>query len=144
MHIPLSSRAFAMACCVLLCVAPVAMATSNHTYSHGEYATIVDGRSPDGHYAIAAHGDGELGYENFHLYLMDARIGRKIGPLEEIKDILDTGADAYYAKWTPDSGTVSITYREDRHKAVMIRYRVKNGRAVRLGGPSKVDGLPQH
>jgi hypothetical protein len=95
-------------------------ATSNYNYIPGEYIVIVDGRSPDGRYAIASHGDGEDGYDNFHLYLMDAMTGKKIGPLEEIKDTLDTGADAFYAKWSADSGQVSITYRVDRHVAVMV------------------------
>jgi hypothetical protein len=76
-----------------------AYATSNYTYKPDEYVVIVDGRSLNGRYSIASHGDGEDGYENFHLYLMDTMTGKKIGPLEEIKDTLDTGTDAFYAKW---------------------------------------------
>jgi len=120
-----------------------AYATSNYTYKPDEYVVIVDGRSPDGRYTIASHGDGEDGYENFHLYLMDATTGKKIGPLEEIKDTLDTGADAFYAKWSADSSQVSITYRVDRHVAVMVRYRIANRRAYRLDGPKQVAGLPR-
>jgi hypothetical protein len=41
---------------------------------------------------------GELGYDHFHLYLTDAQTGRKIGPLQEIVKILDTGAGSYVAK----------------------------------------------
>jgi hypothetical protein len=119
-----------------------AYATSNYNYKPGEYIAIVDGRSPDGRYAIASHGDGEYGYDNFHLYLMDAMTGRKIGPLEEIKDTLDTGAGAFYAKWSADSSQVSITYRVDRHVAVMVRYRIADRRAYHIDGPTKVDGLP--
>jgi len=55
-------------------------ATSNYTYKPGEYVTIVDGRSPDGQYLIAAHGEGAHGYEHFHLYLMNAKTGKPIGP----------------------------------------------------------------
>ena len=122
-----------------------ASATSNHTYNPGEYVTVVDGRAPDGKYAIATHGDGDLGYEHFHVYLMDARTGKKIGPLEETaKNPLDTGADAYYAKWSADSSEVSITYRADRHVAVKITYLIAKGRAFRTKGPTEVDGLPPH
>ena len=121
---------------------PSARATSNYAYQPGEYVVIVDGRSPDGRYAIAAHGEGELGDDNFHLYLMDAQTDRKIGPLEEVNETLDTGADAFYAHWSADSRQVSITYRVERHVAVMIRYRIANGRAYRLSGPARVAGLP--
>jgi hypothetical protein len=60
---------------------------------------------------------------------MDALTGKKIGPLEEIKDPLDTAATAYYAEWAPDSSRVAITYRADRHIAVTIVYRIANRRA---------------
>jgi hypothetical protein len=127
----------------LLWIAPEARATSNYTYRAGEYVTVNGGRSPDGKYAVATHGEGDLGYDNFHVYLMDGTAGKKIGPLEEVaKDPLDTGADAYYAKWSADSTEVSITYREDRHKAVKIVYLIKKGRAYRVSGPSEVAGLP--
>jgi hypothetical protein len=122
---------------------PCARAASNYTYQPGEYLVIVDGRSPDGRYAIAAHGDGEDGYDNFHLYLMDAQTNRKIGPLEEVDETsFETGPDAFYAHWSTDSRQVSITYRADRHVAVMIRYRIADGRAYRLSGPTRVAGLP--
>ncbi len=118
-------------------------ATSNYNYKSNEYVIVNHGRSPNGRYSIAAHGEGELGYDNFYIYLMDARTGKKIGPLEEIKDTLDTGADAFYAKWSADSSQVSIAYRVDRHVAMMIRYRIKNGRAYRIVGPIQVNGLQQ-
>jgi hypothetical protein len=119
-------------------------ATSNYTYKPGEYVTIVDGQSPNGQYSIAAHGDGSYGYEDFHLYLMNAKTEKPVGPLEEIKETLDTGADAFYAKWLANSREVSITYRVDRYVAVMVRYRIENGRAGLISGPSKVEGLPRH
>ena len=119
-------------------------ATSNYTYKPGEYVTIVDGRSPDGQYLIAAHGEGAHGYEHFHLYLMNAKTGKPIGPLAQIKETLDTGAIAFYAHWSADSRQVSITYRVDRHVAVMVRYRIDNGRAQFISGPTKVKGLPRH
>lgn len=123
---------------------PSARATVNYTYRPDEYVVVVDGRSPDGRYAIAAHGDGEYGYDNFHLYLIDARTGSKLDPLKGIDEVLDTGADAYYAQWSSDSRQVSVTYRADRHVAVMIRYRIADNHATRISGPSRVPRLPHH
>jgi hypothetical protein len=116
-----------------------AFATSNYEYKPGEYVTITDGLSPDGRYAIATHGDGDLGYDNWHVYLMNAQTGKKIGPLEEITDPLDTAADAYVAQWSPDSSTVAITYRADRHVAVKIVYRIANRRAYLISGPARTE-----
>ena len=116
-------------------------ATSNYEYKPDEYMVISDGRSPDGKYSIAAHGEGELGDENFYLYLMNAETGKKIGTLEEVTDTLDTGADAFYAKWSTDSREVSIRYRVDRRDARMVRYRIENGQARLLSRPAKVNDL---
>src|SRR5438477_8440567 len=77
-------------------------ATSNYEYGPDEYVTVTKGISPDGKIAITAHGSGELGDENFHLYLTDAGSGKKIGPLEEIKEFLDTAADRFAAQWSRD------------------------------------------
>jgi hypothetical protein len=117
---------------------PLAHATSNYTYKPDEYVVVTNGRSPNGQYSIATHGEGEFGYDHFHVYLMDARIGKKIGPLEAIKDTLDTGADAFDAEWSTDSREVSITYRVDRHVAMKIRYRIEGRHASRISGPSNV------
>ena len=116
-------------------------ATSNREYGPNEYPVVNGGLSPDRKYSIAAHGEGELGYDNFHIYLMDAATGKKIGPLEEIKDTLDTGADAFYAKWSPNSTEVAIRYRIDRREALEVRYRISKGRATLVHGPTKADGL---
>jgi hypothetical protein len=124
---------------LLVACAASAFATSNYEYKPGEYVTITDGSSPDGRYAIATHGEGDLGYDNWHVYLMDARTGKKIGPLEEITDPLDTAAEAYVAKWSSDSSKVEITYRADRHVAVTIVYRIANRRAYLMSGPTQSD-----
>ncbi len=116
-------------------------ATSNHQYGANEYPTIVDGRSPDGKYAIATHGEGEYGTENFHVYLMNAALSKRIGPLEEIVETLDTGPDAFYARWPEDSSEVSIRYRIDRHEANEVRYRISKGRATLLSGPGEIKAL---
>ena len=100
------SRFFGVA--ISLATACTALATSTYEYKPGEYVVITDGKSPNGEHSIAAHGEGEYGDENFHLYLMDAKSGKRIGPLEEVKDTLDTGADAFTAKWSADSSEVSI------------------------------------
>ena len=117
------------------------LGTSNREYGPNEYVVIDGGLSPDRKYSLAAHGNGELGYGNFHIYLMNAVTGKKIGPLEEIKDNLDTGADAFYAKWSPNSTEVAIRYRIDRREALEVRYRIANGRAFLIKGPAKSDGL---
>ena len=121
-------------------LSPALHATSNYEYKPDEYVVIADGKAPNGQYAIAAHGEGELGDENFHLYLMDAKTGKVIDPLGEVKDPLDTGAEAFRARWSADSRQVSITYRVDRRESVMVRYRVENGRAILISGPKKVAG----
>src|SRR5271165_3148647 len=119
--------------------ATAVLATSNYEYKPGEYVTITEGVSPDGRYALATHGEGDLGYDNWHVYLMNAQTGKRIGPLEEITDPLDTAADAYVAQWSPDSSTVAITYRADRHVAVKIVYRIANRRAYLVSGPTQAD-----
>ena len=57
-----------------------ALATSNYEYGTDEYVTVASGISPDGKFAITAHGTGYLGYDNFHLYLTDAITGKMIAP----------------------------------------------------------------
>jgi hypothetical protein len=114
-----------------------AQATSNYEYGADEYVTIVRGMSPDHQYAITAHGGGEMGYDHFHIYLTDAVTGKKIGPLEEIKEILDTGADAFCAKWSKDSQNVTIVWRIDRHEPLKaVSYRIGGGRATATKGPA--------
>ena len=138
MHIASSFRSLAIAGCLWGCLAARVSATENYTYKAGEYVTIMRGRSPDGAYSVATHGDGYLGYEHFRLYLMNGQTGKKIGPLEEAaKDPVDTGATAYEARWSADSTEVALTYRQDRHTTVTIRYRIDKGRAFLLSGPTE-------
>jgi hypothetical protein len=72
---------------------------------------------------------------------MNAETDKNIAALEEVTDTLDTGADAFYAKWSADSRDVSIRYRVDRREARVVRYRIENGRAKLLSGPTKVSDL---
>ena len=118
---------------VLLLAAATARATFNYEYGANEYVTIWHGISPDGRLAITTHGEGEYGTDRFHVYLFDAAAGKKIGPLEEIKDVLDTGAGAYAARWKKDSSEVTIVYRVDRHAPLKaMAYRFAKGRAFPL------------
>jgi hypothetical protein len=117
----------------------LAQATSNYQYGPDEYVTVANGVSPDHQYAIAAHGAGELGYDKFHLYLMDAATGRNLGPLEEIVDTLDTGATAFSARWSSDSKQVTIIYRVDRHAPLKaVRYKIEGRRASCIERPFDV------
>jgi len=106
-------------------------ATSNHEYGSDEYDTVVNGLSPDGKYAIATHGSGDnYGYTDFRVYLMNNVTGKKIGPLEEIADNLDTGSDAFAAKWSTDSSFVYVVYRISRQEPLQaVTYRISRGRA---------------
>jgi hypothetical protein len=124
---------------VLLLASSFALATSNYQYGPAEYVTVANGISPDGKYAITAHGSGELGYDNFHLYLTDAVTAKNTGPLEEIVDTLDTAAYAFSAKWSRDSKQVIVIYRVDRHAPLKaVSYRVTGRRARRIKGPFDV------
>jgi len=120
-------------------------ATWNYEYGPDEYVTVAKGISPDGKIAITAHGNGELGDENFHLYLTDAGTGKKIGALEEIKEFLDTAGPAFAAQWSSDSRQVTIVWRVDRHEPLKaISYRITGRRAEKIKGPFNVkdgDGL---
>ena len=118
-------------------VAP-ARATSFHTYGKDDYARVGDGMAPNKKYSIAAHGHGEDGDEDFHLYLMEEPGHRKIGPLEEIKSILDTAPEAFQAKWSANSRFVALLHRADRHLIELHLYRIENGRAYPITGPSLI------
>jgi hypothetical protein len=140
-----SSRRLALA--MWFCIAAIgaigtsAQATSNYSYAKDEYVTIANGAAPDHRYAVAAHGGGELGDVDFHLYLMAEPGHRVIGPLEEVKDILDTGPTAYTAEWSADSRYVALLYRSDRHITAMNLYRIEHGRAYPISGPTPLPAI---
>ncbi len=122
-----------------------AHATSDRTYKKNEFLTITDGLSPDKLHSMAAHGDGDLGSDNFHVYLMTEPGHKKIGPLTEIGDneYLGTAPEAFWARWSPDSRYVAILYREGRRVITFRLYRIENSRAHILSGPTplKAAGL---
>jgi hypothetical protein len=131
-------RAFpaVLAALLTLAVAP-AWATDSHEYARGEYAVIRDGLAPDKTKSLAAHGEGDGGSGNFHLWLMAEPAHRKIAVLEDIGEdnILDTGPDAYHAFWSKDSHSVAVGFRSDRHVVEMNLYRIDGGRAHLVLGP---------
>ena len=116
---------------ILLLPITAALATSNYEYGPDEYVTISTGISPDGKYAITAHGSGELGDDNFHLFLTDAISGKRIGPLEEIVETLDTGAGAFAAKWSEKSSR-SPSFKSRSARAAESRFVPHRGSARAL------------
>jgi hypothetical protein len=75
----MTSPKFFMLFSILLLPITAALATSNYEYGPDEYVTVSNGISPDAKFAITAHGEGEYGDDNFHIYLTDAVTGKKIG-----------------------------------------------------------------
>ena len=127
-----AAAAWAIAACLLA----TAAATSNYSYRKNEYRVVQDGYAPNRRYSIAAHGGGELGYDNFRLYLMAEPRHRRVAPLEGIgPDVLDTGADAYRAAWSADSRHVALHYRIDRHQGMVSLFAIRNGRTAPVSGP---------
>ncbi len=124
------------ACFILACLLGPAQATSSYAYRSDEYATVRNGEAPSRKYSVAAHGNGESGDEDFHLYLMAEPGHRRIGPLEEVTEILDTAPSAYEAVWSPNSRYVALFYRSDRHVRAMTLYRIERGRAYLITGPT--------
>lgn len=125
-------------------VIPHSLATAEYRYAPTEYVPITDGASPDNRYIVAAHGGGPFGYDNFGLYLLDGATKRPLCRLPKFSRFLDTAPDAYFAKWRLGSASVDILYREERHRGVTRTYKIVNGRAQYVSGPTKIDELPQH
>lgn len=127
---------FVVAAPLALAAAP-ARATSEHDYAGGEYAIIRDGLSPDKRLSLAAHGDGEGGHGNFHVWLMAEPAHRRIMRLDDIgsENNLDTAPDAYHAQWSADSRHVAVGFRFDRYQVQLNIYNIENHRAYLVRGP---------
>jgi hypothetical protein len=119
-----------------------ARATDNYEYRDGEYAIVSDGRSPDGRWSIAAHGDGPYGYEHFGLYLMREPAHEKRAALLE-GEHLDTGPLSTIAIWALDSKHVVLLYRSDRHVLDLQLFAVADGKARSIPVPSLADTIGQ-
>jgi hypothetical protein len=127
---------------VLEATAP-ARATAEYDYQPGEYVIVDHGSAPNGKLAIAAHGEGEGGRDNFHLWLMAEPVHRRLTTLPQIgsDDILDSAAKAFYARWAPDSGHVAILFRPSRHGTILVIYAVGGRRPSIVSGPSLLDAV---
>ncbi len=113
-------------------------ATAVYDYKINEYVVVDHGRAPNGKLSIAAHGEGQFGSDNFHLYLMAEPAHTPIVTLPSIdlSVILDSGPRAFYARWSPDSGHIAILFRADRHVAVMLLYEIRGGHPHQMDGPT--------
>jgi hypothetical protein len=122
---------------VLTCALVQVHATSNYTYKKDEYPVIQGGYAPNKLLSVASHGNGEDGYDDFHLYLMAEPAHTKISQLPAIgpDDVLDTGPDAYEARWSPDSQHVAVVFRSDRHIGTLRLYQIRDGRPQLIRGP---------
>jgi hypothetical protein len=122
----------------LLLAAPPAGATDSHTFARDEYAIIGGGLAPNRTVSLAAHGDGEGGSDNFHIWLMAEPGHRKLEALDGISsdNNLDTGPKAYFAQWSNDSRRVAVSFRSDRHVRQLNLYAVENRRARPIPGPT--------
>jgi hypothetical protein len=135
----MKKRILATLCAVLL-PGTLALATAEYDYGVDEFVTIQKGMSPDHKYAITAHGGSEDRDEFLRIFLTNAVTGKKIGPLEEIKEHLDTAPEAYAAKWSKDSQEVTIVWRIDRHEPLrVVVYHIADGRAKAIKGPTNAN-----
>ena len=114
---------------LILLAALAADARRTDLYKPGEYAPIGSGASPDHRFVIAAHGDGEGGEENFHLYLLAEPGHKKLGVLSEVTDTFEYGTADFVARWSPDSRHVAVSYQVVRHIGALLLYRIANRRA---------------
>lgn len=122
---------------ILLAWSKTATATDNHTYQVDEYATISGGRSPDGRWSIAAHGEGEYGYDHFHLYLMREPVHERLAALPT-GEHLDTGPLSIVGNWSSDSSSVVVLYRSDRRILDVALFNVVDGKVTTIKVPSLV------
>lgn len=127
---------------LLLLWAESVLATDNYSYQTHEYATISGGRSPDGQWSIAAHGEGEAGYGDFDLYLMREPAHEKRAALRT-RDCLDTAPLSLIAIWAPDSRHVVLLNRNDRHVLDMRLFAIADGKAKPIKVPLLLDVIGQ-
>jgi hypothetical protein len=134
-------RSLAILACLL--AGPV-LATSEYHYGRNEYVIIQDGLAPNKRLSIAAHGAGEGGGDDFHVWLMAEPAHKRLAILDNVSDTddghaaayLDSGADAYTAVWAPDSRHVAVSFRTSRHMLRLNVYAVDGSRAALIRGPS--------
>ena len=112
-------------------------ATSNHHYAKGEYGIIHGGLAPNKQVSLASRGEGELGDEDFHVWLMAEPAHRKLMKLDDISsdNNLDTDPEAYHAVWSKDSRHVGVSFRSSRHEVTLNLYNVEDRRIRLISGP---------
>jgi hypothetical protein len=122
---------------ILAGTADPANATANHAYKKTEYPIIASGSAPSKLLSISSHGGGELGNDNFHLYLMAEPAHKIMARFEAIDsdNILDTAPDAFHAEWSADSRHVAVLFRADRHVLTMQLYEIRDRRPHLISGP---------
>lgn len=128
-------------CVIATCLAAAgvpARATSNHQYAKDEYGIIRDGLAPGKPLSLASHGEGDLGDQDFHVWLMAEPAHRRIAKLDAISgdNNLDTDPGAYHAFWSKDSRHVGVAFRSSRHEITLNLYRIEDRRAHLIAGPS--------
>ena len=136
-------RILAILSTFLALAASPARATDNHEYAKGEYAIISDGLAPNKRLSLAAHGEGELGDSNFHIWLMAEPAHRKLAALDDISsdNNLDTGPASYHAQWSTDSRHVAVSFRRERHVVQLSIYEIDGNRTRLSDGPSLFKGV---
>ena len=142
-----------LALVMLLALAALpAHAISEYRYGKHEYVIIQDGLAPNKRLSIAAHGAGDDGDDDFHLWLMAEPAHKRLAVLANISFIdnghagpyLDSGANAYNTVWSPDSRHVAVWFRTNRHILRLNVYAVEGYRAMLIRGPNlfhEVTGL---
>ena len=125
---------------LLLVSARPALGTDNYSYKSGEYAIVSGGRSPNGHWSISAHGDGEYGDDNFDLYLMREPAHEKVMRLG-IVESLDTGPLSIVGIWAADSTHVAVLNRTDRHVLDLCLFHIAKNKAQPIKVPLLIDAV---
>lgn len=116
------------------------VATDVYSYKAGEYAIVSSGKSPDGHWSIAAHGDGPDGSGHFGLYLMREPAHESLMQLST-GEHLDTGPLSIAGVWAPDSSCIALLYRSDRHVLELRLFSIADGKSQALEVPSLVNAV---
>ena len=117
-----------------------AYATAEYNYKANEYVIVDHGLAPNNKFSIAAHGTGEGGSEEFHLYVMAEPEHRPLAPASidrlEIHFIWIPARRLFIARSTANSGHVAIMFRADRHILIMVLYALRDSQPHHLKGPT--------
>ena len=108
---------------LLLAIAVVPIATGASNWAHAsagndnrqnDYVIVDSGRAPDNRFSIASYRKPEGG-GNFQLYLMAEPAHEKLASLGSIDPhaVLDGAANAFSARWSPDSRHVALMLQDD-------------------------------